>query len=98
MPRSSISVDATQYTVASFTDPYKTYTVTEKASPGRPWMCDCPAWIFGKGSPKPDCKHIRSVQLATHPATYKRGETAEGEKVVEVKGEKMTVRRQPKLV
>lgn len=61
----------TEYAVNSFTDPMAVYTVTENASPGRPWMCDCKGWIFARTDPatgfKKNCKHIRSV-LAAHPA------------------------------
>lgn len=33
-----------QYNVHSFTDPEKTYKVSQRADGG--WECSCPAWIF----------------------------------------------------
>lgn len=94
---------ATTFQVNSFTDAMLTYTVTEDASPGRPWMCDCKAWIFARRDAslgrKKDCKHIRSVQRAQSGAvTRVATEHPTGAKV-QVDGEAFRVRRPaPKLV
>lgn len=97
---SNISAAATQYTVASWTELGKIYTVTENASPGRPWMCDCPSWIFAKRDPntglKKDCKHIRGVQnlaaqgMQAHPQLHtEKGVTAG------VGADKVVIRKRP---
>jgi len=95
--RSGISRDAETYVVSSFTDPHKEYTVTEKASPGRPWMCDCPAWIFAKTDSrtgfKADCKHIRSVQRANSATVTSHAVHHPAGAKVEVAGEQFRVRR-----
>jgi hypothetical protein len=102
--RSGISPHAKEYVVQSFTDSTLNYTVTEKASPGRPWMCDCKAWIFARFDAsvgrKKDCKHIRSVLLATKGTPMVKAAVAHpaGAKV-SVDGEAFRVRRpEPKFV
>lgn len=93
----AIRAGAPTFQVTSFTDPLITYTVTKDASPGRPWMCDCKAWIFARYDAsvgrKKDCKHIRSVQRANaKPMTTTALEHPTGAKVT-VDGEQFRVRR-----
>lgn len=97
---SNISPNAQFFTVASWTDPSVTYTVTQGASPGRPWMCECPAWRFARTDPntgfKKDCKHIRGVQsLAAHGyAKHPQLHTPEGA-TAGTGADKVVVRKRP---
>lgn len=109
----NIATTARQTLVASFTDLNTNYTVTEGASPGRPWMCDCKGWIFARVDPgtgyKKNCKHIVAVQAANAQgfpvatATPKRSTKAapakRAEVTVEVAGERLRVTRpEPKAI
>lgn len=42
--------------IRSFSDPSKSYIVTQKED--GTWQCSCPVWIYRRKI----CKHIRAVQ------------------------------------
>lgn len=48
--------------VRSFTSD-KIYLIKKNPETGQ-LSCNCPAWIFQKGSERNPCKHIRSLVLA----------------------------------
>lgn len=98
-----ISARAEAWDVESFTEFGKSYTVTKNASPGRPWMCECPAWRFAKRDPgtgrKKDCKHVHAVQLASDPRSTARPTKLPSKMPateVTVGGERLAVSKRPK--
>lgn len=94
-----ISSRARSWDVESFTSIGTTYLVTQNASPGRPWMCECPAWKFAKrggSGRKPDCKHIIAVQSASQSVHNNSIRQSVVVTVATKKGaEQMNVRRRP---
>lgn len=94
-----------EWKIASFTDPGTVYTVTQNASPGRPWMCDCKGWIFARRDPstgyKKNCKHVRAtISAMGGTVTAVQTDHPAGARV-KVDGEDLrvtTARKTPKLV